>query len=114
MKKARTITSTLIAAAMAGSMLAAMPAPVAAANGLGTYECETFEGVDQVWTSIYETQTPGYSGEGFAYLTAAPISIDIEVDEETMYQIDVRAVQILNKGESRKQTISINGIDYSY
>jgi hypothetical protein len=31
-----------------------------------------------------------------------------------MYQIDVRAVQVLNVDESRKQTISINGIDYSF
>ena len=114
MKKIRRTVGAVIAAAMAGSMLAAMPAPASAANGLGTYECEDFEGVDQTWTSIYETQTPGYSGEGFAYLTAAPISIDIEVEEETMYQIDVRAVQVLGAGESRKQTISINGIDYSF
>ena len=113
MKNFRKTVSAVLAAAMAGSMLAVLPAPVSAANGLGTYECEEFEGVDQTWTSIYERQTPGYSGEGFAYLTAAPISIDIEVEEETMYQIDVRAVQVLSVDESRKQTISINGIDYS-
>lgn len=118
MKKFRKTVSAVLAAAMAGSMLAVMPAPVSAANGLGTYECENFEGVDQTWTSIYKNETPGYSGEGFAYLTAAPISIDIEVEEEGMYQIDVRAVQILSKDEgkqlSRMQTISINGIDYTF
>ncbi len=33
-----------------------------------TIEGEDMEGAD-LWTSIYETQLPGYSGEGFAYLT---------------------------------------------
>ena len=81
--------------------------------GLGTIEAETLKGVDQVWTSIYATEVPGYSGEGFAYLTSSPISFKVEVEEEGMYQIDVRAVQILDEG-GRQQTISINGIDYTY
>ncbi len=80
---------------------------------LGTYEVETFEGAD-VWTSIYENQLPGYSGEGFAYLTASPISFNVEVEKEGMYEISFRAAQILGAGEARMQTISINGIDYSY
>ncbi len=79
---------------------------------LGTYEVETLEGAD-TWTSIYETQLPGYSGEGFAYQTSNPISFNIEVEEEGMYQIDVRACQILSE-EGRMQTISINNIDYTY
>ena len=60
-----------------------------------------------------KTRFQGYSGEGFAYLTSNPISFKIEVDEEAMYQIDVRAAQILDQG-GRLQTISINGIDYTY
>ncbi|MBR1554137.1 MAG: beta-mannosidase [Oscillospiraceae bacterium] len=80
---------------------------------LGTYEVETFEGAT-VWTSIYENQLPNYSGEGFAYLTASPIYFNVEVEEEGMYEIKFRAAQILGAGESRMQTISINGIDYSY
>ncbi len=79
---------------------------------LGTYEVETFEGAE-VWTSIYENQIPGYSGEGFAYLTATPISFNVEVEEEGMYEIKFRAAQILSE-EGRKQTLSVNGIDYSY
>jgi len=80
---------------------------------LGTYEVETFDGAD-VWTSIYENQIPDYSGEGFAYLTASPISFNIEVEKEGMYEISFRAAQILGAGEARMQTLSINGIDYSY
>lgn len=79
---------------------------------LGTYEVENFEGAE-LWTSIYETQLPDYSGEGFAYLTASPISFNIDVEEEGMYEVKVRACQILSE-EGRMQTISVNGIDYTY
>ena len=113
-KSIRKTLSAAVAAAMCAGLAGAMPAaPVSAANGMGTYEVETFEGVDQVWTSIYENQLPGYYGDGFAYLTAAPISIEIEAEKEGMYEIDVRAAQILST-EGRMQTISINGIDYTY
>ena len=108
----RKTAAAILAAALCGSLAGMMPV-TAAGKPLGTYECETMEGIDQVWTSIYENQIPGYSGEGFAYLTNAPLSIDIEIEEEGMYQVDVRAAQILNK-EGRQQTISVNGIDYTY
>lgn len=114
MKKGfKSATAAALAAALCGTLASLMPATVSAANGLGTYEAETMEGIDQVWTSIYETQLPGYSGEGFAYLTAAPISLEIEIEEEGMYQIDVRAAQILSE-DGRLQTVSINDIDYTY
>ena len=83
-----------------------------AALPLGTYEVETFEGAE-VWTSIYENQIPDYSGEGFAYLTSNPISFNVEVEEEGMYEIKFRAAQILSE-EGRMQTLSVNGIDYTY
>ena len=115
MKGFKKITAALLAASVCGSLMGIMPAGVTAANGLGTYEVEDFEGVDQVWTSIYENEIPGYSGEGFLYLTATPVSIDIEVEEEGMYAISFRAAQILSgPGESRQQTVSVNDIDYTY
>ncbi len=109
-----------ISAVMALSMFAAGTGifPVIAeetdtkALPLGTYEVETFDGAE-VWTSIYETQLPDYSGEGFAYLTANPINFNVEVEEEGMYEIKVRVCQILSE-EGRMQTISVNGIDYTY
>lgn len=112
-KSLRKLAAAALAVTLCGGTLGMMPQNVSAANGLGTYEVETFEDVDQVWTSIYENQIPGYSGDGFAYLTATPISIDIEVEEEGMYEIDVRAAQILSE-DGRMQTISVNGIDYTY
>ncbi|MDE5737096.1 MAG: beta-mannosidase [Oscillospiraceae bacterium] len=82
------------------------------ALALGTYEVETLDGAE-LWTSIYETQLPDYSGEGFAYLTASPITFNVEMEEEGMYEVKVRACQILSE-EGRLQTISINGTDYTY
>ena len=83
-KSIRKTLSAAVAAAMCAGLAGAMPAaPVSAANGMGTYEVETFEGVDQVWTSIYENQLPGYYGDGFAYLTAAPISIEMCVQRRS-------------------------------
>ena len=70
-------------------------------------ECEDLSGAE-LWTSIYENQLPGYSGEGFAYVTSKAITLEVEAPEEGMYQIDVRYAQILDKS-GRDQTISVNG-----
>ena len=113
-KMLRKIAAAALAVTLCSGTVGLMPQNVSAANGLGTYEVETFDDVDQVWTSIYENEIPGYSGDGFAYLTATPISIDIEVEEEGMYEVDFRAAQILGAGEARMQTLSVNGIDYTY
>lgn len=112
-KMFRKAAASALAATMCLASMPAVPFSASAAYGLGTYEVEDFEGVD-LWTSIYETEVPGYSGDGFAYLTASPITFEVEVEEEGMYEIDVRAVQRLNPGESRQQTIAVNGVKYTY
>jgi len=79
-----------------------------------TIEAEDCEGAGQPWTSVYEKKIKGeFSGKGFAYLTGNPFSFNVTVPEDGMYQFNARVAQILNK-EGRLQTISINGIDYSY
>ena len=79
-----------------------------------TIEAETCEGVDKVWTSVYETKIKGeYSGEGFAYLQSGSFWFNVSVPEDGMYQFNARLAQILNK-EGRFQTIAINGIEYGY
>lgn len=73
-------------------------------------ECEDLTLKDlTVWTSIYNTQLPGYSGEGFVYLTNGSIEFTVNAPEDGMYDISTRYVQILDKNEPRMQTISING-----
>lgn len=75
-------------------------------------ECESFEDVEKVWTSIYETQLPGYSGEGFVYLSGTSYTLNVEAPEEGMYEIKVKYAQILDE-TARMQTIVINGREYT-
>ncbi|MCR4793801.1 MULTISPECIES: glycosyl hydrolase [Ruminococcus] len=75
-----------------------------------TIEGEKMKGAD-LWTSIYQTELPGYSGEGFYYLTAQPASFEVTVPEDGMYSIVVHGAQILNK-EGRQQAVKINGVKY--
>ena len=74
---------------------------------LGTYEAEELDiGSQDVWTSVYEHQLPGYSGDGFIYLSATPFSMSVEVEEDGMYEIATRCAQILSQeGRDRKSVV---------
>jgi len=111
MKKTRNqFISAALAAAMGFSVCAAMPALPASALELGTYEAEALQ-PDNVWTSIYNDEVPGYSGDGFVYHTNSTISLEVEVPEDGMYEISCRYVQILNE-EGRQSTVAVNGSEY--
>ena len=108
--KIKKFLSLITAAAISAVNLAVAAPCVSAIEGgevLIKAECEDLSGAD-LWTSIYENQLPGYSGEGFAYVTSKAITLEVEAPEEGMYQIDVRYAQILDKS-GRDQTISVNG-----
>ncbi|WP_297957417.1 glycosyl hydrolase [uncultured Ruminococcus sp.] len=74
-------------------------------------EGEDMKGAD-LWKDIYQREIPGYSGEGFFYLTANPASFKVTVPEDGMYSIVVRGAQILNE-EGRQQAVKINGVKYT-
>lgn len=59
-----------------------------------------------LWTSIYEMQFSGYSGEGFVYLTNETITVDVEVPEEGMYEFSTRCVQVLDKSDGNRRFLS--------
>ena len=108
--KIKKFLSLITAAAISAVNLAVAVPCVSAIEGgevLIKAECEDLSGAE-LWTSIYENQLPGYSGEGFAYVTSKAITLEVEAPEEGMYQIDVRYAQILDKS-GRDQTISVNG-----
>lgn len=108
--KIKKFLSLITAAAISAANLAVAAPCVSAIEGgevLIKAECEDLSGAE-LWTSIYENQLPGYSGEGFAYVTSKAITLEVEAPEEGMYQIDVRYAQILDKS-GRDQTISVNG-----
>ena len=113
-KALKRLSSALTAAAMVFTASAVLPSAIAADDSdiIFQAECETLGEDTQVWTSIYETQLPGYSGEGFAYLTAGNIEFEVEAPEEGMYEINVRYAQILSE-EGRLQTLAVNGSEYS-
>ncbi len=101
----------------ATAMLVASLPVVSTVNAADTTFPFVIEGEDMegatLWTSIYETQIPDYSGEGFVYLTNDALTFNVTVPEDSMYEINVRGAQILSKDEPRMQTVSINGVEYS-
>lgn len=105
--------SLVAAAAMTAVALTSVSAPISALDGgevIFTSEAEILEGAE-LWTDIYGKEFPGYSGEGFAYLTNKEITFEVEAPEEGMYEISTRYTQINDTG-GRKQTISVNGQDF--
>lgn len=112
------IICKLLSAVSAAAVTAAgvpYAAPVQAADTVFPYtiEGESLEGAD-LWTSIYETKIPDYSGEGFWYLTNASGSFEVTVPEDAMYQLTVRGAQILSgEGGARQQAVKVNGVKYT-
>ncbi len=104
----------LSAAAMALTTSAVLPLSGSAEDSdvIFQSECEDLAEGLQVWTSIYQDQLPGYSGDGFIYLTSDTVTFEVEAPEEGMYEFDVRFAQILSE-EGRMQTIAVNGSEYS-
>ena len=116
LKKSLAIAVTGVMAAVQGGstgLFTSFAAGEAAAVTKFPYviEGESMKGAD-LWTSIYQTEIPGYSGEGFYYLTAQPASFEVNVPEDGMYSITVRGAQILNEG-GRQQAVKINGVKYT-
>ncbi|MBR3420761.1 MAG: beta-mannosidase [Ruminococcus sp.] len=111
------IGKVLSAVSAAAVTAAGLPyiAPVKAADTVFPYtiEGEKLKGAD-LWTSIYETKIPDYSGEGFWYLTNASGSFTVTVPEDAMYQLTVRGAQILSgEGGARQQAVKVNGVKYT-
>lgn len=112
-KKTLALTS---AAALAACQWASAGVFAADEQAAATQFPFTIEGEDmtdaKLWTEIYENETPGYSGEGFTYITGGPVSFKLTVPEDGMYRVNVRGIQILDEG-GRVETIAINGVEYS-
>ncbi len=109
-------SSALTAAVLTASAVITVPvinAETSESNVVFESECEnlTLSAGTEVWTSVYEKQLPGYSGDGFIYLTNGSMKFELEVEEDGMYEISTRYAQILSE-DGREQTISINGSKY--
>ncbi|WP_164168721.1 glycosyl hydrolase [Ruminococcus flavefaciens] len=115
LKKTLALTAAGVMAAVqcssAGLFTSIAAGEAAATSFPYVIEGEKMEGAD-LWTSIYQTEIPGYSGDGFFYLTASPASFEVTVPSDGMYSITVHGAQILDKG-ARQQAVKINGVKYT-
>lgn len=119
-KKFKRVLAALTASTLAATMSVCMP--VTSADDIervkvdvgSTVEAEdlTLNGTS-VWTSIYQDQFPGYTGEGFVYLTGGNIEFEVDVEEDGMYELSGSYVQILDKETPRQQTVEVNGSKYT-
>ena len=91
------------------SFSSVMPANAASSSDSFPFviEGENMEGAS-LWTQNYGPNPEGYSGEGFHYLTNDTASFTVNVPEDGMYTITVRAAQVLDKG-GRVETVKVNG-----
>lgn len=110
--KLKKFLSGIAASAMTAVSLSAVM-PVQAADTDVTTFPYTIEGEDmegaELWTQNYGPNPADPSGKGFHYLTNGSVSFTVNVPEDGMYTISVRAAQTLNE-EGREQTVSVNGI----
>ncbi|WP_010250795.1 glycosyl hydrolase [Acetivibrio cellulolyticus] len=107
------VLSLLTTAAMACSVLLSMP--VSAANSLPVKveaeACTLGDGA-KIATSVYGTNYPGYSGDGFVWASnSGTISMEVTVPENAMYELKTRCWMYLGEiGESRLQVVTVNGV----
>jgi mannan endo-1,4-beta-mannosidase len=63
-------------------------------------------------TKVYETSYPGYSGNGFVWVTnSGTLTFEVTITESGMYELSTRCWMYLGKkDETRLQVVSINGV----
>ncbi len=107
--------SLLTAISMACTVFVTMPVSVEAAGSepLKKVEAEacTLGNGTTVATDVYGTTYPGYTGDGFAWVTnAGPITLKVDVPENAMYELKTRCWMYLGvQDETRLQSVSVNG-----
>jgi mannan endo-1,4-beta-mannosidase len=100
---------------MACSVLLIMPVSNQAAYSLPVKveaeACSLSNGAT-VTTNVYGTNYPGYSGNGFVWVSNAGIlTLEVTIPKNGMYELSARCWMYLgNKGDTRLQVVSINGV----
>lgn len=107
--------SLLTAISMVCTVFFTMPVSVQAtgAEPLKTVEAEacTLGNGVTIATDVYGTKYPGYSGDGFAWVTSGgTVTLKVTVPENAMYELKTRCWMYLGKqDETRLQAVSVNG-----
>lgn len=110
--------SLLTTIAMICSVLLSMPVSVQAANSLPVdveAEACTLGNGAAIATKVYDTSYPGYSGDGFVWVTnAGTITLEVNVPKDAMYELSTRCWMYLGKESGpRLQNVTVNGVSYS-
>lgn len=112
------VGSAGIAASMCALMMQALPMAGVSAEGFSfTSECEdlTLANDATVATKVYNDEYPGYTGEGFVWVTSAgTMSFTVDAPETGMYRLVSRSLMYLgNDGEIREGQVSVERSDGS-
>ncbi|HOV27796.1 MAG TPA: glycosyl hydrolase [Pseudobacteroides sp.] len=93
-----------------GSVIAAVSLPV----DVEAEACTLSNGA-VVATNVYGTEYPGYSGDGFVWVTnAGTITLEVNIPKDAMYELKTRCWMYLGKeNETRLQNVTVNGVSYS-
>ena len=111
--------STGVAAALCLGMAQAVPAAVvSAADPLFSSECEdlTLENDAKVATDVYGKAYPGYTGDGFVWVTnAGTMSFTIDAPETGMYRLMTRCIMYLGdtSNDIREAQVTVTRSDDS-
>ena len=106
----RRLTAAVSAAAVAGSVLGALPV-TAADQDLVILQSEaealTVTTGGQVATKVYNDEYPGYSGEGFVWAQGSGgVKIEVDLKEGAMYEVKTRCLSYLG---DRLQDLAVDG-----
>ncbi|WP_110463617.1 glycosyl hydrolase [Ruminiclostridium sufflavum] len=107
--------SLLTAVTVACTVFTAVPASVQAADSLPlkveAEACSLGSGA-AVATNVYGTEYPGYSGNGFVWVTnAGTVTLKVTVPKSAMYELSAKCWMYLGeKDETRLQVVSVNGV----
>lgn len=118
----RNLPKRIIGLSAAAGMLfgccSALPEPLCYVNSFAAEpifyseaeDCTLLSG-SSVTTSVYGTEYPGYSGEGFVWAAnSGGVSFDVTLTEGAMYELQTSCWMYLgNQGETRMQNVSIDG-----
>lgn len=100
---------------MACSFLLLMPVSHQAANSLPVnIEAEScaLDNGAVIATEVYGTEYPGYSGDGFVWVSnAGTLTFEVTIPESGMYELSTRCWMYLGEeGDTRLQVVSIDGV----
>ena len=111
----RRALSMLLTITMVCSVILIMPVSVQAALSAPLdveAEACTLSNGAVVATNVYGTNYPGYSGDGFVWVTGSgTITLEVNVPKDAMYELSTRCWMYLS--ETRLQNVTVNGVSYS-